>query len=611
MTTNTKTIPRSEYPRPEAKRENWITLNGEWDFEFDPLHQGLKNGFASKPVLSKKIQVPFVYQSKLSGIDSQEFIDTVWYSRKVNIPEKYWKNNIILNFGAVDYECTVYINGNYCGFHRGGVTPFYFDITTFLSDDKNEEQLIVVHVFDPPFDKEVSKGKQATEERFHGCDYQTSTGIWQPVWLEFVNEVYLDRSDYFIRADPNTGIVQVQMQIKGNNARAPVLEAQVFDGDTPISEIGFNMGNWLNKFQDPQQIELTVDKSKIELWSPSNPKLYTVKFNAIDGDSDEDDVVLDQMIGTFGFRTFEVKGDQIYLNGEKIYLKQPLYQGYWPKGLWTPPSDEAMKRDIELTLEMGYNSLRLHQKVEDPRLLYWADKLGVLIWGEFANARSGSARTKDNFTREWSEAVRRDRSHPSIIVWVPINESWGTGDLTQKSNQEWLKSLYYLTKTMDPTRPVVDNDGWEHVKTDICTIHDYSLADVYEKTYPEQKPADMVEFIDKLPRGKPVYAPGCKHTDVPITISEWGGWGLNIDDPNAKPDKFTCWGYQGILYKSFDEILNMYEATIKCLVKRKDWIVGHCYTEFNDQYQEMNGMLTFDRRPKGDLKRLKAINDLL
>jgi beta-galactosidase/beta-glucuronidase len=607
----TKIIPRSEYPRPEAQRKEWLCLNGQWDFEFDPDHMGMKDHWFLKPNFSKKITVPYVFQSKLSGINSQEFIDTVWYARSFTIPETFRNKTILLHFGAVDYQCDIFLNGALVGSHFGGLTPFFFDLSDFLTDDRAASQLLVVKVFDPPFDKEIPRGKQSTEARFSGCDYEKSTGIWQTVWLEFVGNVYLDRSDYYIRPNLATGEIETLIALAGKHAPQYVIEAQVFDGDSPISETNFALyGSAINqKAITTGRIPLQVDLSKIIKWTPSNRKMYTVHFRVIDGDADEEGIV-DELICSFGFRTIETRGTKILLNGEPIYLKMALYQGYWVESLWTPPTDADIKQDMELTLEMGFNSLRLHQKVEDPRLIYWADQLGVLLWGEIANC-GDSGRAKQRLAQEWSEAVRRDRNHPSIIAWTPLNESWGTGDLAKNDNQEWVKSIYYLTKGLDPTRPISENDGWEHVVTDICSIHDYSQPEVFATHYPEKEPADLKSFLTKLQLHRKTYAPGCEYITGPIMITEWGGWGHYMQDPTVKPDHYKYWGYQGILYKTFDEVLDLYEATIKELVKRKDWISGHCYTEFNDQYQEVNGMLTYDRKPKGDLKRLKAINDLL
>ncbi|MHA1683026.1 MAG: glycoside hydrolase family 2 protein [Promethearchaeota archaeon] len=613
---NGGTIPRSEYPRPEARRGDWICLNGQWDFEFDAEHEGMKGRWFINHDFSRKIIVPFVYQSRLSGIDSQEFVDTVWYHKSFFIPDRYAGKRIFLHFGAVDYECDLFVNGIPVGTHQGGVTPFSFDITDFVTNGKEFEQHIVLRVVDHPFSREIPRGKQSVERQLRGIFYEKVTGIWQTAWLEFLPEIFITRSSIFIQGDPLTGEVIAIAATSNPERKGMIIEAQVYDGNDPKSEVYFCADlKWDGAGIIPamQRIVLPVEPSSIAQWNPDNPKLYAVKFNLIDGDADDDGIV-DTIDCTFGFRRVEVKGNKILLNNEPIYLKQALYQGYWPDGLWTSPSDEKIRRDLELTIEMGFNSLRIHQKVEDPRFLHHADEMGVLIWGEMANAFGTSLEAKQRFMNEWQDVMRRDRSHPSIIAWTPINESWGTGDLSLESNQSWLKSIYYLTKTLDPTRPVSENDGWEHVLTDIASIHDYSVPRDFSAHWPVSKPADIVKFYADMDWGRRKWAPGCTSRDEPIVITEWGGWSMDFDavsgNSSMRGDS-NAWGYQGTLYTEFEEILDLYEATIDLLVERKDWISGHCYTEFNDQYQEMNGLLTFDRRPKGDLSKIKQINDKL
>ncbi|HME51479.1 MAG TPA: glycoside hydrolase family 2 TIM barrel-domain containing protein [Candidatus Lokiarchaeia archaeon] len=601
-------IPRPEYPRPEAMRspDSWICLNGEWDFEFDPENKGMMENWYKTPSFSRKIIVPFVYQSKASGIDDQRFIEHVWYARTFTIPEEKSKSHVMLNFGAVDYECDVFVNGALVGNHYGGSTPFYFDITHFLTDNKIAEQQVVVHVHDLPFDQQLPRGKQSMVERFSGCDYEKVTGIWQTVWLEYVTPNYLDRSDYYIRADPWTGEITASINVGGEYSKDMeeyALECEIFDGDRSVSTIGYSM---VSRFQllSFSPLVMKVNPSKIELWSPSNPKLYDAHFRLVDGRKDDEPVV-DEIHCTFGFREIAAEGQKLMLNKEPIYLKFALYQGYWVDGLWTAPSDEAIKHDLELLLEMGFNGARLHQKVEDPRLLYWADMMGVLLWGEMANSRKFTGLSRDLLLHEWTQAVRRDRCHPSIITWVPINETWGLLNQSGADEQELTRSLYHLTKGEDPTRLVNANDGYSLVDgaTDLFSIHIYELPELFNKTLPADCPEDS-EWASAR------YMKGGRYHGEPCLITEWGGWGMNLDEPYTKPDQFTTWGYQGILYPTWEEILALYKAEIEIFADRK-WIVGHVYTEFCDQYQEMNGFLTFDRRPKGDLAILKQINDML
>ncbi len=607
-------IPRSEYPRPEARREHWTCLNGIWGFEFDPERIGKRNKWfkPEKSNFSQEIMVPFVFQSELSGINSQDFVDTVWYAREFVIPKQYKEKNVLLHFGAVDYECEVYVNGALVGTHKGGLTPFKFNITAFLTENPEEEQNLVVKVWDPPFDPSIPRGKQTTKTFLDGCSYEKSLGIWQTVWLEYVEDAYLSRSDYYIRYNMKEGQIKTSITVEGKIKHSHILEAQLYDGEKPLSNVGFLMSKPSMGIPGLESdMLLDFEPATIERWDLDNTKLYQVRFRLIDGDSEEEEPI-DELTCTLGFREISYKDNKFHLNGKPLYLKMTLYQGYWTKGLWTAPNDELFKRDLELNKKMGYNGMRFHQIVADPRMIYWADKLGVILWGEIANAFGSDARAKDNLLKEWSEIVRRDRCHPSITMWTPINESWGTGNLSKEDNQHWLRSIYYWTKSMDPTRPVNTNDGWENPDTaDIISIHHYCFAEDISEQYPVKQPEDFTKFFDGFKPSRYTIIPGLKTTKKPVMITEWGGWGMYYDNPNRAPNPREAWGYQGILYKSFNDVLELYNDFIEQLEKRKDWICGHCYTEFNDQYQEVNGMLTFDRRPKGDLNKLKAINDKL
>ncbi len=606
--------PRPEYPRPDAARspDSWTCLNGIWDFEFDLDNKGIAERWFEQPNFSRKITVPFVYQSKLSGINDQRFVDHVWYARTFSIPKGKAKGRVLLNFGAVDYECDVFVNGSLVGNHYGGSTAFTFDITPFLSDDKASAQLLVVHVHDMQFDEELPRGKQSMVERFSGCDYEKVTGLWQTVWLEYVAQpFYLDRSDFYLRADPWTGHVSAFVNVAGTvpQGKTIVVDCTIIDGGKPISKTAFFMLGRLLRW-DEQRLELDVNPKAIQVWAPKTPKLYEALFRMIDGDSD-DEAVLDEIRCTFAFREVTIKENKLLLNKEPTYLKFALYQGYFPESLWTPPSEAAMKKDLELLLEMGFNGARIHQIVEDPRFLHLADQMGVLLWGEMANSRRYTGRSRELLLHEWPTVVRRDRNHPCIITWIPINETWGLANKSLPDEQEFTRALYHLTKGEDPTRPVNANDGYSLVDgaTDIFSVHIYQQPEEFAKNVPEQHPEvkDPADFAWCTKW----YMQGGKYHGEPALITEWGGWGMDFDDPNAKPDQYKSWGYQGILYKTWDEVMDLYEKTIKALVARKSWICGHVYTEFCDQYQELNGFLTFDRRPKGDLARLKRINDLL
>jgi beta-galactosidase/beta-glucuronidase len=627
------------YPRPDMKRREWLSLNGAWSFELDPGHQGMSRCWHVDPDFSRSIIVPFAFQSEMSGIDGkavakdmdEQMCDHVWYAREFAIPMKYGKyRTILLNFGAVDWKSTVFLNGHLVGEHVGGLTGFCFDISRYLAEDRSGKQLLVVRVEDPPHANETPRGKQTTERARHSGlgQYEASLGIWQPVWLEFVDgPVYFDRDDVAIRTEPGTGKIQVSVQTRGTRASSQLIEACVLDTEDagtakPVSEPAIaayqphdKLRNaWL---QDPFQLTLSVDPAKIERWCPENPRLYVVNIRLVDGEAEGTDpgAILDQLDCTFGFRTAEVHGNRFLLNEEERYVRSVLYQGYFPESLWTPPSEAAIRNDLALVLEMGFNSVRVHQIVEDPRFYYWADKMGVLIWAEMANNRAKSGLSKEQLMTDWSRVVRQNRNHPSIVTWIPTNESWGTGDLGRRDNQEWLRTLYHLTKTFDPTIPCVDNDGWEHVCTDILTIHDYSSPEVLESHYPRQRPENLgAVLLSTRPKRKP-WPDGVALINGPVMITEWGGRSVDVDHPDAVDehgvhrdptltthDKFV---------QSWEQLVKLYAAWIDFFASHRSWITGNCYCQFCDQFQEINGLLKFNRMPKGDLQDIKKLNQRL
>ena len=603
-------IPKPEYPRPQFRRTRWQNLNGLWHFDFDQERRGFKELWYQKHEYSREILVPFVYQSKMSQIESLKLIDCVWYERRFDL--QYSLNeekisNVVLHFGAVDYECNVYINGIWVCYHIGGNHPFSCDVTSVVREKDNK---LTVVVEDSAKDPRLLRGKQTTEELVSGIHYEKLTGIWQTVWLEYLPACYLLRDETSLFIDPVTGIVQIETALNRWDPRF-IIEVEIKKNDSILNPpcFAYNFQNQDAQYYDPVVLQTQIPKDAIVCWSPSNPELYEIDIIVRDGDADEDDPPVDLLKCYTGAREIQIKGSKMLLNGEELFLASALYQGYFPESLWTPPSDEALKHDLELALEMGYNHLRLHQIFPEPRLYYWADQLGLLVWGEAANAWTFRKLSQQNFLSEWTEIVLRDKSHPSIIGWVPINESWGFTDLkNSKYQREFLRGLYYLTKGLDHTRPVIDNDGWEHVETDIVTVHVYQLPDLLDQIPNSAPPLkSKLEFFDDL-ASKPVFVGDAAYEGQPVIVTEWGGWGHNLDDPEVEPNKFTAWGYNGKLFKNFDEVLDLYKRYLGKLKEKKSWIKGHCYTEFNDQFQEINGMLTFDRRPKTDLSKLREIN---
>ena len=581
-------IPRPEYPQPQFQREQWINLNGRWEFAFDDGNRGLDENWAtSAKKFDRNITVPFCFESANSGIGDTTFHPWVWYRRAITIPAAWKGRRVLLHFGAVDYRAIVWVNGRLAGEHQGGNTPFQLDITPLLNAGANA---LTVRAEDPPTDRYIPRGKQYWEPKSRGIFYTRTSGIWQTVWLEATGQSYLER----VRITPsNDGTVRFEARLAG----PAVYPGSSFHVDvrnanhlTVASADSFPVG--------PRAVAL-VAINEPRLWSPADPQLYEVVFSLHHGAAEEDRVT-----SYFGFRSVLVEGDRLLLNGRPTILKMVLDQGYWPQSTLTPPSDEAIQYDIRLTRQMGFNGARKHQKLEDPRYLYWADRMGLLVSSEMANAFLFDTVYAAQFTREWAEAVERDYNHPSIVLWVPINESWGTPNLVDPQQQQHLRSLYTLTHSLDATRPVIDNDGWEHTNlTDLFAIHDYARNGelLYNKYKDLGKPGTRVPN-----NGRAALAPGNQYNGTPLYLSEFGG--IAFIAPGTDVPK-EAWGYSGI-EKTADSALDRLRGLYTAIAKIPAF-AGLCYTQLTDVEQEINGLLTYDRKPKYDIRVVKEINDLV
>jgi beta-galactosidase/beta-glucuronidase len=582
---DTEWLPRPEHPQPQFQRPEWLNLNGSWEFEFDDDNAGLDENWAvaDKP-FSRSILVPFCFESPLSGVGENAFHPYVWYRRRFHTPDAWTGRRVLLHFGAVDYKARVWVNGYYAGEHEGGHTPFRFDITALL---RGNENTITVRVEDPPTDRYLPRGKQHWEAHSASIFYTRTTGIWQTVWLEAVGQSYLEA-------------VQIDAALNGS----VTFEARVA---RPADDVHFavvvRQGDRILTMMMVQLAGARATAGVVirdpGLWSPDNPNLYDVTFELRRGEE-----LLDRVESYFGFRSVAVRNGRVVLNGNPIYLKMVLDQGYWPETNITPPSDEAIQADIRLTKEMGFNGVRKHQKIEDPRYLYWADKMGLLVSAEMANAYLYDSTYVGRLTNEWMEAIQRDYNHPSIILWVPLNESWGVPNVADPRQQAHMRAMYHLTKSLDPHRLVIDNDGWEHTEdTDLFAIHDYTRTGEQLYARFHQCPSDQVP----LPlMGKLYLAPGCKYNGTPLFLSEFGGVAF-IPEGDRTPE--NSWGYSGIepsRQAALDRIRGLYEAVAKL-----PRFAGVCYTQLCDVEQEINGLLTYDRRPKFDLREIRRINDLL
>lgn len=571
-------IPRPEYPRPQFERSSWLNLNGEWNFDFDDQNSGLQERWFVQHDFSRRIIVPFAFQSRLSGIGEIDFHDVVWYERSFEVPAAWSGQHVLLHFGAVDYRAWVWVNGVFVTQHEGGHVPFQADITHALQPGSNR---ITVRVEDSSTDMEQPRGKQYWERESKSIFYTRTTGIWQTVWLEPVSATHLDH--FKITPDIDTGQLQLQCVLQG------------FAPDVQIeAEIALN-GKALTTHAYAVEAArsfttITVDTPEnIQLWSPENPTLYDLTLRVRRGNE-----TLDEVNSYFGMRKISVANGQVLLNNQPHYMRLVLDQGYHPDGLLTFPSDEAIKKDAELAKAMGFNGVRKHQKVEEPRYLYHADHLGLLVWGEMANAYHYSETAVERISHEWQEALQRDFNHPSIVAWVPINESWGVPNLKEDSRQiDHLLALYYLVRSIDPTRLVISNDGWEHAQTDLLTIHDYEgKGEILRERY-----ATLESTLQARPANRDLYVGGFAHRGEPILVTEFGGIAYQKDAQQG-------WGYTTATDEA--EFMRRYRDVVDALLA-SPVVQGFCYTQFTDVEQEINGLLTYDRQPKVDLAIIREI----
>ncbi len=577
--------PRAEYPQPQFQRADWLTLNGEWQFEFDDTNAGIdENWGSSSRAFARKITVPFAFETRLSGIGDTSFHPWVWYRRTFTAPDGWKGRRVLLRFGAVDYHATVWVNGARVGEHEGGHTPFAFDITSAMKPGAN---VVTVRAFDPPTDRYIPRGKQYWEPKSRGIFYTRTSGIWQPVWLEAAGDSYLDSVrisaalDGTVRFDGRVARPQQDVELV---ARIRYRDREVATATAPV--------------QGPRVTLGAVVGSPL-WWSVGSPNLYDVAFELR-----RKGATLDRVSSYFGFREVGVEGNRMTLNRRPIYPKFVLDQGYWPESTLTPPTDDAIQFDIKAAKEMGFNGARKHQKVEDPRFLYWADRLGFLVSSEMANAYLHDPEYVGRFTREWIESVERDYNHPSIVMWVPINESWGTPNLRDARQASHLKSLYTLTKSLDATRLVIDNDGWEHTDmTDLFAIHDYArTGDIISEKY-----KDIGRPGARIPdNAMAALIPGYEYNGTPIYLSEFGG--IAFIPPGHQVPK-EAWGYSGV-EKTREDALARLTGLYRAIAKNPAF-AGICYTQITDVEQEINGLLTYDRKMKFEAKDIKALNDLL
>jgi beta-galactosidase/beta-glucuronidase len=584
-------LPRPEYPRPQLRRDRWINLNGRWRFAFDDADVGRAARWQDVAAatldkgdgpFTETIVVPFCVQSPLSGIGDPCFHDLVWYARTFESPPRAPGERAVLHFGAVDYRADVWVNGRLVARHEGGHTPFSADVTAALGPASNA---IVVRAEDPGADPTIPRGKQDWKEQPSHIFYSRTTGIWQTVWLETVDQLHID--GLRLTPDVDRAALEITVQLRGWEPDTRLRVVAEID-DRRAGATSFVAS------RPESSIKLELAEAPLTLWSPHQPALYDLTVEVLDAEGQRRDLVTTY----FGMRKIEVVGDELRLNGRPIFLRLVLDQGYWSDGLLTAPTDAALRRDIELAIEMGFNGARKHQKIEDPRWLYWADRLGFLVWGEMANAHKLSAGSIMRTTQEWTEAITRDYNHPSVIAWVPINESNGCRLLRSDERTpvgpfaaHFATAMYHLTRGLDATRPALSNDGWEHTRSDFCTVHDYGDSAAIAR-----RVSSLAELFRPLPSARPLYADGFDYRGEPILITEYGGI-------------FQAVGVEGFGYlvaRDNEDFVQQLAALTGTLLE-STLVSGFCYTQLADVEHEQNGLLTADRRPKVAPQRIKAI----
>jgi beta-galactosidase/beta-glucuronidase len=562
-----------------------MSLNGEWEFALD--RDASFSGPDDVP-WGQRINVPFAPESPASGINETGFFKASWYRRRAALPPLAAHHRRLLHFGAVDYRATVWVDGILCGEHYGGYTPFTIDVTSLAHSDCE----IVVLAEDDPLDLAQPRGKQDWQLEPHSIWYPRTSGIWQTVWIEDVPDTWIGRVAF--TPDLARWEVGLEVWLEGEFADGLHLSATLTSSGKVLAADSY----LVVKGEVHRRIALSdpgIDDSRNELlWSPHAPTLIDVQLALHDGKGE----VTDQVSSYAALRSATVQGDRFLLNSRPYVLRMVLDQGYWPDTGLTAPDDKALRSDVELAKAMGFNGVRKHQKIEDPRYLYWCDILGLAVWEEMPSAYRFTRDSVERVSREWIAAIARDYSHPCIVAWVPINESWGVPNLPDNPRERhYVQALYHLTKTLDPTRPVIGNDGWESVATDIIGIHDYDdKPDRLRRRYRADEVLPRL-FKRERPGGRLLVLAGSQHADLPLMLTEFGGIAL------ARATTEGAWGYSKC--ETPAQFAEQYTALLN-VVRELGILSGFCYTQFADTYQEANGLVYADRTPKIPLAQIAA-----
>lgn len=560
-------IYRLEHPEPQFRRENWQNLNGIWQFEIDHGKSGRARGMIkSDYTFNDCINVPFCPESELSDIGNKDYMSAVWYRREIELTEEQIQDKTILfHIGACDYDTQIWVNEKFAGEHKGGFSPICVDITDYVVKGKN----VVTVVAEDDVRKPIPRGKQSDRYESYGCFYTRTTGIWQTVWLEFVPKAYIQTVRFCTDIKSESVIISAKLAGKAD-FRADIF----FEGKKVGSVKCDNCQDFCN---------LSVKLDEIHLWDLGQGNLYDVELHFGE----------DTVFSYFGLRDVAVEGNRFLLNGRSVFQRLVLDQGFYPDGIYTAPSDEALKKDIELSMAAGFNGARLHQKVFEPRFLYHCDKLGYMVWGEYPDwgLEFSSVECIRYILPEWTEILKRDINHPSIIGWCPFNETWWYGKQRSHQEDDVLRVLYQQTKTIDPSRLCIDSSGSLHVASDMYDVHDYEQrVDVFKEKYSHISETGVVPNM---------YNDYNKYDGKqPVFISEYGGIGLCTTS--------GAWSY-GEHTKNIGEYIERYKGLTHSIIDNPA-ICAMCYTQLYDVEQEQNGLYTYDRKPKIDISIIKEIN---
>lgn len=591
-------VPRAEYPRPQFERKNWINLNGEWSYTFDFVGSGIEKGYAKAEKFDGKITVPFAPESKLSGVGYTDFINHIWYQRSINVPSDWKGQNILLNFGAVYYNSEIYIDGKLAGRHFGGSSSFAIDITKWVEVGKTHN--LVVYAASDVRSTNQSAGKQNLRLNPFECMYTRTTGIWQTVWMEAVAPSALKQTQVITDIDQKQIVIHPQFYKESKNTLNVILKD---NGKVVVSK----------SVPATNNATIVLPVKNMKTWSPQSPFLYDLVYQVVDPTGK----ILDEVNSYVGMRKVHIDGNKIYLNNEPFYQRLVLDQGFYPDGIWTAPSDAALKHDIEISMQAGFNGARLHQKIFEERFHYWADKMGYITWGEAASwgMDANGVEAARNFIIEWSESIVRDRNHPSILIWTPMNEEWWPDKM---QFPRFVENLYDITKNLDPTRPCHDVSGGVHIKTDIWSVHNYEqdpqkLKDQLWKDGKFQQTPLNIQGVATQNVGFNRLGDNNRYDfpqydgSMPYLIDEVGGikWVKDQDKQKAANDE-QSWGY-GEAPRTVDEFYTRLEGQIDAILELQDHVWGYCYTQLTDVEQEQNGIYFYDRSAKFDMKRIHAI----